>query len=181
MTIGNNFVPIFQISLPLKAVFSSCENFERILCHGQWQWIFCVVKTIFFYSYFLKRLLELEGDQYLKRSYFCRWKKFSSVVFRHWFKWQQFIRPVKSCFFTNPLFRLVETDFQLITNHVFLFRVFLWKWTQILKLSVGQFLKENVIPTCWDQFLGLFQIWSGEKVAFSGYLKRSFHQILYYG
>ena len=49
---------------------------------------------------------------------------------------------MKSCFFINPSFRLVETDFQLITNLVFLFRAF------------SLVVNANLEIKCWPIFKG---------------------------
>ena len=69
---GNHFVPIFKISFLLEAVFLSRGNIFQtnsllrpvatdFIFHGN---------DILLFIFSLKPLLPLEGDQYLKKSYF---------------------------------------------------------------------------------------------------------------
>ena len=66
---GNHFVAISQIPFLLGT------RFKRILYYGQWQWILCLMRTIFFHSYFLwSTIIVIKGRPILKnilKSYFC--------------------------------------------------------------------------------------------------------------
>ena len=122
--------------------------------------------NILSFIFFLKQLLPLVGDQYFKKSYFCRWKPFSLIFFRHSFKWKQSFDQLKSYFSTNPSFWLVKTVFWLITNLLLWFRAFLCLWTPLLKLNVDLVLNKNIIPARWNHFLWFLQI-SWHQISFS--------------
>ena len=137
----NHFDPISQITLPLEPVFYLVEIcFKRILDYGQWQRILCLLETIFFHSYFLKPLLQLEGGQYFKNSYICLWKLFSSFFsdtdlnrssyLMHWNRifsesfilasGIRFLVNYKPCVFIKSFFLLVDTILGIRYKPIFL-------------------------------------------------------------
>ena len=70
---ANHFVPILQISFLLEAVFSSCGIiFQKnpLLRSVVTDFLFNGIDILSF-IFSLKTSLPLEGNQYLKKSYFC--------------------------------------------------------------------------------------------------------------
>lgn len=98
--------------------------FKTVFYDGQQQRIFYFVGTVFFHSYFLKPLLQLEGGPFYKTIISAGGNRFLQIF--HTLNWMEavFCSGEKDLFWRNPSFWLANMEFRLIKNLVLLFRNF---------------------------------------------------------
>ena len=109
--------------------------FKQILYYGQWQRVFCLVETIFFYSYFLETIIAVTRRPiFFKKKLFLPVETVFFYFFRHCFAWKQFFGPEKRILHSGKWKRIFGK-----LQTLYLFRTFFCWWTPFLKLSVYRF------------------------------------------